>query len=104
MADLVVDLDGLDRLAGALERIQSQLARAKADLHAGSDVLGDSEVVDGLDRFEERWRDGRKSISENAETLHTMLTESVRTYTDADQQLAAGLSTSCVRTEAGGRR
>lgn len=101
MADLVVDLDGLERLVGALERIDGQLERARADLRSGVDVLGDDDVVEGLERFEQRWRDGREAIRENGATLRTMVSESVRTYRQTDSDLAAGLTTSTTRTGGG---
>lgn len=94
MGDLVVDLGGLARLASALDRIGDRLESARSELSGVSDALGDEQVVDGLERFEERWRDGRQELRENAQTLSTMLQESVRTYTDVDADLAAGLRAS----------
>ena len=97
MGDLEVDLSGLTRLASALDRISDGLEAARGELRGFADSLGDEQVVDGVERFEDRWRDGRKDLRENAETLATMLTESVRAYRQVDQDLAAGLSVSSLR-------
>lgn len=94
MGDLEVDLDGLAGLAAALDRIGDRLERAKAELRGAEDALGDEQVVDGVERFEDRWRDGRKDIRENAEVLGRMLTDSAAAYRQVDSDLAAGLRTS----------
>jgi hypothetical protein len=92
VADLQVDLDGLAALAGTLGRIGERLEGARSELRGAGPELGDEQVVAALERFEQRWRDGRKDIRENGEALATMLTESVRTYRQVDSDLAAGLS------------
>lgn len=91
MGDLEVDLDGLSRLAAALDRIGDRLERARGELRGAQDALGDEQVVDGLERFEERWRDGRKDIRDNAETLARMLQESAAAYRRVDRDLTANL-------------
>lgn len=91
MADLVVDLDGLSALAAALRRIEARLEAARSELRGAAPDLGDEQVASALERFESRWRDGRKDIAENAEALTTMLGESVAAYRRADQQLAAAV-------------
>lgn len=94
MPDLSVDLDGLSDFAGRLDRIRESLESAKDSLRGNDDALGDGTVVEALERFEDRWRDGREKIEDNAKTLSTMVTESVATYRQADDDLAASLSTS----------
>lgn len=91
MGDLEVDLDGLDRLGSALRRIDAALGRARSELRGAGDALGDGDVVEAVERFEDRWRDGREDLREDARTLATMLEESSRTYRDADRRLADGL-------------
>lgn len=91
MADLVVDLDGLSALAGALGRIGDRLDGARAELRGAADEMGDEQVAEALERFESRWRDGRKDISENAEALTAMLTESAATYRRADNELSSAV-------------
>ena len=94
---LEVDLLGLTRLATALDRIGDGLEAARGELRGFADSLGDEQVVDGVERFEDRWRDGRKEIRANAEALSLMLTESVGAYRQADTDLAASLTTTSLR-------
>ena len=91
--DLQVDLDGLTSFAGRLDRICDALESAKDVLRGEDSALGDGTVIDALHRFEDRWRDGREKIVDNAATLSTMVTESVATYVQADDELAASLTT-----------
>ncbi len=94
MPDLSVDLDGLSSFASRLDRIRDALESARDTLRGNDAALGDRTVVDALDRFEDRWRDGREKIEDNAKTLSTMVTESVATYRQADDDLASSLTTS----------
>lgn len=98
MADLQVDLGGLSALASTLGRIGDRLDAARSDLSGAHDDLGDPQVVDALDRFEDRWRDGRREIRENGDSLATMLTESVRTYRQVDADLASGIGSAVTTT------
>jgi hypothetical protein len=93
LPDLEVDLAGLDAFARRLDRICDALQGAENALRGHDDALGDGTVVSALDRFEDRWRDGREKIEENAATLSTMVTESVATYRKADNDLASSLRT-----------
>lgn len=97
MADLRVDLDGLSALAGTLQRIGSRLDSARAELRGAGDDLGDAQVVSALERFESRWREGRRDIADNGEALSTMLTESVRTYRQVDRELAQAVDGAVTR-------
>lgn len=94
MPDLEVDLPGLDAFARRLDRICDALQGAEDVLRGYDDALGDRTVVDALHRFEDRWRDGRRKIEENATTLSTMVSESVATYRRTDADLATSLRTS----------
>ncbi|GAB7193594.1 hypothetical protein NUM3379_43040 [Kineococcus sp. NUM-3379] len=92
MADrLTVDLHGLDGLAQRLRRVKEDLDAARNNLSGQGEVLGHPRVTAALDEFEEHWRDGRKKVSENAEALATMVTEAVRAYRSADEQLGAAV-------------
>ncbi len=97
MGDLEVDLLGLSRLASALHRIADGLEVARGELRGFADSLGDEQVADGVERFEDRWRDGRKDLQEDAQTLSMMLTESVRAYHQVDQDLAASMTVTSLR-------
>ncbi len=92
MADLEVDLDGLDALAGRLDTIRSTLAATRSTVDAVRGDLGSGELADALDRFEDHWRDGRERIDGSAQTLTTMVRASVTAYRDADGQLATELA------------
>lgn len=91
MADLEVDLHGLDAFARRLDRICDALESAKDVLRGYDDALGDRDVVGAVDRFEDRWRDGREKIEDNAATLSTMVKESVKAYRQADDDLRDSL-------------
>ncbi len=92
MSDLYVDLDGLSDFADRLGRIVRALDAAKNALRGHDHALGDDTVVDALHRFEDRWRDGREKITDNATSLGTMVTESVRTFRQVDQDLATAIT------------
>ena len=94
MPDLQVDLDGLASFARRLDRIRDALGDAEDVLRGYDDALGDGTVVAALHRFEDRWRDGREKIEDNAKTLSTMVTGSVDAYRRADDDLARSLTTS----------
>jgi hypothetical protein len=90
--DLQVDLAGLTQFAGRLDRIRSALESAQDHLRGHDAALGHERVASEVNRFEDRWRDGRDKIEANAETLSTMVTESVGAYREADQDLADSLT------------
>jgi hypothetical protein len=94
MPDLQVDLDGLAAFARRLHRVCDALEGAERVLRGHDEALGDGTVVAALHRFEDRWRDGREKITDNAETLATMVDSSVQTYRQADDDLAGSLTTS----------
>jgi hypothetical protein len=91
MADLEVDLTGLESLSGRLEGIRQSLRGTRDTVDAVRGDLGSGELADALDRFEEHWRDGRDRLDASAQALGTMLRESVRAYRSADDQLAQAI-------------
>lgn len=91
MADLEVDLDGLDAFAGNLRSIRERLQDAKTDLRGHDDALGHEHVIDKLNRFEDRWRDGREKIESNCDVLGSMVSQSVATFRQTDTDLANSL-------------
>lgn len=94
MADLVVDVDGLEALADCLEGIRNRLAGDRRALDTARDEVGSGEVWAALDHFERRWGDGRKKIQGNAKNLTEMLRSSAKAYRQTDQQLADDLQQS----------
>lgn len=79
-----VDLDGLSGFAQTLDRVRERLAAAERELRGADDVLGDPEVVDGLEHFEKHWRDGREKIGDGAKRLSAMVVSSVEMYRELD--------------------
>jgi hypothetical protein len=94
MADLVVDLDGLDAFAAQLNRITDTMDATRRLIDAARSDLGSSDVAHALDRFEDRWDDGRQKIEDNGKTLATMVTESTKAYRKADSELTSSLNES----------
>jgi hypothetical protein len=91
VADLVVDLDGLDAFAGQLTRITDGMDATRRLIDAARSELGSVDVAAALDRFEDRWHDGREKIDANGKTLATMVTESTKAYREADAELTTSL-------------
>ena len=92
MADLVVDLDGLDAFAAQLNRITDGMNATRRLIDAARSELGSSDVANALDHFEDRWEDGREKIDANGKTLATMVTESTKAYRKADTELTTSLN------------
>ena len=80
------DLDGLSSLSRTLSRVADGLAAARSELRGAEDVLGDREVVEGLEHFEEHWRDGREKVVDGARRISDMIASSVRLYRELDEQ------------------
>lgn len=83
------DLDGLSSLSRTLSRVADGLAAARSELRGADDVLGDQEVVEALEHFEEHWRDGREKIVDGARRISDMIGSSVQLYRELDEQGAA---------------
>jgi hypothetical protein len=80
------DVDGLMSLSRTLSRVADGLAAARSELRGADDVLGDREVVEGLEHFEEHWRDGREKVVDGARRISDMIGSSVRLYSELDEQ------------------
>lgn len=88
---LTVDLDGLDVLADRLDRIRTSLDADWDSVAAAAEDLGSDQVESAVSRFEDRRRDGRGKLDNNAATLTSMLRETSRAFRQADSDLAAEL-------------
>jgi hypothetical protein len=86
-----VDLEGLSGFAGTLDRVRARLDAARHELRSADDVLGDRDVVEGLEHFEDHWRDGREKIGDGAKRLSAMVVSSVELYRELDADGASGL-------------
>jgi ABC-type transporter Mla subunit MlaD len=94
MSDLEVDLDGLVSFASGLDRIRSQLDRTGDFLDAYRDDVGSDKLANRLDHFKDHWDDGREKITSNAESLSSMVHESVDTYRRTDDELSQAIQQS----------
>lgn len=102
MADLVVDIDGLESLMATVRRIQKGLNETKTVVERNAWAIGSGEVVAAMDHFQSHWKDGRKHINENADTMSSMLTDSVAAYRKTDEELATSVQTHETETRIGG--
>ncbi len=95
---LEVDLEGLESLAGGLERIRGTLRATREVVDTARGDLGSSDVAGALENFERHWRDGRERIDASAEALGSMLRESVAAYRATDAELTRSLEASMDRS------
>ena len=102
MADLVVDVDGLDALVGTINRIRAGLDGTKALVADTGPAMGSGDVASAMDHFQSHWNDGRKHIDKNAETMVSMLSSAVTAYRKTDGDLAKGVTASTTTTTVGG--
>lgn len=93
---LVVDTQQLSTLGTQLGNVRDKLAatRAELDAHAGS--IGSPTVLDAFRGFEDHWTRGRRELTDSADALAQMLTDSANSYLDVDGQLESGLTTQTV--------
>jgi hypothetical protein len=91
MADLQVDVDGLERLVTSMADVRRGLDDTRAVVAAGADALGSDELLDALEHFERHWQDGRDRVKANVEAISDAISESATAYRQADDDLAASL-------------
>lgn len=96
---LLVDLMGLGELQNDLSTVHSTLEQAHKRVDASDDEIGSGTVQNALHDFDHRWGDKRDKISESTKALADMLSSSIETYTETDEQLAQALQ---VNDENGG--
>ncbi len=101
MADLVVDVDGLEALVGTIKRVQDGLNNTPDVVTSSADAMGSGDVAGAMDHFQDHWHDGRKHISNNAETMTAMLGDSATAYRKTDSQLASALTENQSTTQIG---
>jgi hypothetical protein len=102
MADLVVDVDGLEALVGTVQRIKDGLDGTSGLVHDTAGAMGSGEVAGAMDHFQSHWHDGRKHIDKNADTMISMLSSAVSAYRKTDNQLATDLTSHTTTTTVGG--
>lgn len=93
MADrLQADLAGLSELSSNLGSIATKIDGTQNAFVAASFDLGSVAIEAELENFERTWDVGRKRIHDDIDSLGTMLSDSVKTYKQADKQIAAALT------------
>lgn len=95
MADrLQADLAGLTELSSNLGAIATKIDGTQNAFVQASFDIGSVLVEAALENFERAWDVGRQRIHDDINSLGTMLSDSVTTYAQADQQMAAALAPS----------
>lgn len=93
MADrLQADLAGLTELSSNLGSIATKIDGTQNAFVQASFDLGSVAIEAELEKFERTWDVGRKRIHDDIDALGTMLGDSVKTYQQADEQIAAALT------------
>jgi hypothetical protein len=92
MADLTVDVDGLEALVATITRVQDGLNNTPDVVSSSADAMGSGDVAGAMDHFQDHWHDGRKHISNNAETMTSMLGDSAKAYRTTDNDLARSVT------------
>lgn len=93
MADrLKADLAGLTELSSNLGSIATKIDGTQNAFVQASFELGSVAIEAELENFERTWDVGRKRIHDDIDALGTMLSDSVKTYQQADEQIAAALT------------
>jgi hypothetical protein len=101
MADLIVDVDGLEALVGTIKRVQDGLNSTPDLVRSAAEAMGSGDVAGAMDHFQDHWHDGRKHISDNAETMTSMLGDSAAAYRKTDTQLASSVTENQSTTQIG---
>jgi hypothetical protein len=99
---LHADLHGLSELSTQLGSIAKKIDDTQNAFIAASFDIGSLDVEGALESFERTWDVGRRRIHDDIDALGTMLSDSVATYEQADQQIAQALAPE-PSTERGGR-
>lgn len=100
MADkLQADLHGLSELSTHLGSIATKIDGTQNAFVAASFDIGSINIEGALESFERTWDVGRKRIHDDIDALGTMLSDSVTTYAQTDQQIAQALAPDPAPTE-----
>ncbi|MEP6842017.1 MAG: hypothetical protein ABJA11_00765 [Pseudolysinimonas sp.] len=103
MADrLRADLAGLSELSKNLASIATKIDGTQNAFIAATFDLGSMDIEGALEDFERTWDVGRKRIHDDIDALGSMLGDSVKTYQDADTQIAHALTPKEIGPHGGG--
>jgi hypothetical protein len=92
MADLQVDLDALDDFGSRLDTIKQELDSSNRIIGSYESDYGSDKVRDAMHHFDSHWHDGRKHVEDSAGVLANMAHEAVKTFRQADQDMAKKLT------------
>jgi len=103
-ADLRVDLTLLGETAGSLGMLLHEFERASSIVDDLSDVVGDNALLDELNEFVVEWKHKRTLLVESIEAVYKMAVDSVKAYTQVDNDLAESIQAATTSSDAGGGR
>jgi hypothetical protein len=89
---LQADLAGLSELSKNLASIATQIDGTQNAFLGATLDIGSVAVEGALEEFERTWDVGRKRIHDDIDALGSMLGDSVKTYQQADEQIAEALT------------
>jgi hypothetical protein len=104
MADLVVDLDLLDRTAGALSMLIEEFSGASRIVTSYEGAVGEPALVAALRSFTDDWAAHREDLLSSMQAVYTMAVQSHKAYIAADDRLAQDLTRDTVAPVTGGAR
>ncbi|MBS2531587.1 hypothetical protein KGQ20_02250 [Catenulispora sp. NF23] len=87
-ADLSLDLDGLDRFAGALENLNGQWDGTNNQIGDIDWVAGDTDFLDALNSFTRSWANAATLINTYSAQLSSMARASAAQFQQTDSNLA----------------
>lgn len=91
MGDLVVNLDLLERTAGALSMLMNEFNNASKIVSTYHGSIGDPTLAGALDDFASDWSAHRQDLLSSMQSVYKMATESHKAYIDTDDKLAQEL-------------
>ena len=88
-ADLSLDVDGLDRFAGALDNVTAQWNGSDNQIGDIDWLAGDDSVLDALNAFTRSWANAATILETYSAQLSSMARTSADQFRQADTSLAS---------------
>lgn len=88
MEDLYVDVDALQELSRQLGEVKASLERANEGVNRSEAALGSERLADAVGDFVKGWRDGRRHLVEEVDSLLGRIRTAIDTYLEQEAQLA----------------
>ena len=92
MADIKVDPDKLDALAGELRRLRDEFAGLRQRVDDYEDFLGHKKLAEELRSTADNWSKKRDKLIAHLDALATMATDAATHYRGLDATMAAQIS------------